>query len=356
MRLYINGRFLSQRLTGVQRFARETLHAMDSLAAEGRIAPIPDRAEVLVPRGTEVPTLRYFRAREVGVLQGHAWEQLELPWAARDGFLVGFGATGPLAKRNQVVTVHDAAIYAVPTAYTRAFRVWYQVAIHCLLRLTPQTVTVSEFSKRELCKYFRVASHRINVTSEGKEHILRLPSDESILLKHDLVPKGYFLAVGSMSAHKNFDIIPRALERLQDLTHPVVIVGGGDDSVFGSSQQSSHSQVKRLGYVSDAELGTLLGHALAYIHPSKYEGFGLPPLEAMALGCPVIAARAAAVPEVTGDAALYFDPDDADELASQLRRLADNPTLVMELSNAGLARSQQFSWSKVGLDYWTMIR
>lgn len=355
MHLFINGRFLSQKLTGVQRFARETLQAMDELAASGNLRDLPASAEVLVPRGTLAPALRYFRCREVGKLHGHAWEQLELPIAARKGFLVGFAATGPLSKRNQLITVHDAAVHAVPGAYTKAFRIWYKGAIHWLLRHTERTVTVSEFSKREICQYFGADPSRVFVTSEGKEHIQRLKGDDSILLKHGLSSRNYFLAVGSMSAHKNFGIIPIALARVAGLSPSVVIAGASNSNVFGANRSPSHVHVQQVGYVSDDELKTLLSHALAFIHPSKYEGFGLPPLEAMALGCPVIAANVAAVPEVAGDAALYFDPDDAEGLARQITRIATDPNLGSQLSAAGLARSESFTWARVAEDYWRLL-
>lgn len=355
MRLYINGRFLNQKLTGVQRFARETLRAMDELGAEGRLAHPPSHAEILVPQGTPEPALRYFRSRAVGSLQGHAWEQAELPWFARGGFLLGFSATGPVIKRKQLVTMHDAAVCAVPDAYTRAFRTWYKAVCGTLLQVTPSVMTVSQFSKSELCRYFKTDPKRIVVTTEGKEHIERQAHDPDVLAKHQVSHRGYFLAVGSMSAHKNFSIIPRALEQLSDLPISVLIAGDRNATVFGAKHADSHVKVKHVGYVTDAALKTLLSNARAYIHSSKYEGFGLPPLEAMALGCPVIAANAAALPEIAGDAALYFDPDDVGALARHIRRVATDEQLVAHLASAGLKRSSTFSWRTVAEDYWTAL-
>jgi glycosyltransferase involved in cell wall biosynthesis len=352
--LYINGRFLTQAVTGVQRFAREVLKAMDDLAADGQIENLPTSATVLAPSGAIPPELRYFNFREVGSLHGHAWEQVELPWFARDGVLVSFAATGPLTKRNQIVTIHDAAVAAVPEAYTFAFRSWYKANISVLLKITPFVMTVSEFSKHELVRYFNARPDRIVVTTEGKEHLGRVNMDSSILAKHDLSPKGYLLAVGSLSSHKNFDVIPRALECL-DIPVSVVVVGAGNGSVFGRHRPETHQRLKPVGYVSDSELKALLANASGFIHPSRYEGFGLTPLEAMALGCPVIAARAAALPEIAADTALYFDPDDAPALAQQIRRLVTEPQLVARLSSAGLQRSQLFAWPTVGMDYWTRV-
>jgi glycosyltransferase involved in cell wall biosynthesis len=353
-RLYVNGRFLSQPVTGVQRFAREVLKAMDELAAEGLIADTPAQATVLAPKGTQPPPLRYFGFREVGSLQGHAWEQLELPWSTRDGFLLGFAATGPILRRRQLVTIHDAAVAAVPEAYTLAFRSWYKANIYALLNITPSVMTVSQFSKDELCRHFNADPRRIVVTSEGKEHLDQVSADNGILARHNLTPRSYLLAVGSMSPHKNFSIISQALDRL-DVPVSVVIVGASNNSVFGTNRLGNHVNVKPVGYVSDQELKALLANALAFIHPSRYEGFGLTPLEAMAANCPVIAARAAAVPEVAADCALYFAPDDSETLARHIRRLVSDPELAAQLAEAGARRSQQFSWRNVGKDYWAQV-
>lgn len=349
--LYINGRFLTQRQTGVQRFALETLYALDAhWGNDPQLKRVPHPV-VLTPPGTSVPELAHFTFKSVGNLQGHAWEQLELPVASADGFLINFCATGPVVKRNQLVTVHDAAVHAVPEAYSFTFRLWYKALIPFLGRSSAGVMTVSHFSKAELQAHFHIPKEKLWLCTEGREHIERTPSQDGVLGAHGLVSGGYFLAVSSMSPHKNFGIITEALAHLVGSGITVAIAGSTDSSVFHKMRPEETKLVKLLGYVSDSELKSLLCNAIALIHPSRYEGFGLAPLEAMAVGCPVLASNAAAIPEVCGDAVWYFDPHNAEELAGLMSRLAGDATARERLRDTGLRRAQGFRWHDAGAAY-----
>lgn len=353
--LYINGRFLTQRQTGVQRFALETLTALDTQwGSDPHLHSLPPPI-VLTPPGASMPPLRHLECRPVGKLRGHAWEQLELPAASTDGFLLNFGATGPILKRRQLVTVHDAAVHVVPEAYSFLFRAWYKTLIPLLGRSTAGVVTVSNFSKTQLQKHFRIPRKKLWVTSEGREHIERIPETPGVVEKFALAPGGYFLAVSSLSPHKNFGIISQALKHLIGSGITVAIVGQTDSAVFHSLSEEETSLVKLLGYVSDSELKTLLVNALALIHPSRYEGFGLAPLEAMAVGCPVLASNAAAIPEVCGDAVWYFDPHDASGLAQLMTRLVSDPSARDSLRESGLRRARAFRWSDASAAYVNVL-
>lgn len=339
--IYLNGRFLAQRTTGVQRYGREVLMALDELFATDSSLP---PWTVLVPCGAEHPALSAIPVRQVGRLRGHAWEQLELPLAARDGLLWSFASTGPLAVRRQVVTMHDAAVYRVPEGFSKSFGAFYRLAMPLLARTTPLTMTVSEFSKRELASTVGLRPERCVVSGEGHEHVLKLPRDEGVLAQHGLAHGRYVLAVSSLSPYKNFELVARALALLGDAPFEVVVAGATDPHVFGSLPKATLGRLKLVGYVSDAQLRSLYEHAGLFVFPSRYEGFGLPPIEAMALGCPVIAARTAAVPEVCGEGALYFSPDDAEELASLMRRLMARPHELNALRERGAARAQLHRW------------
>jgi glycosyltransferase involved in cell wall biosynthesis len=354
-RLYVNGRFLTQRQTGVQRFALETLMALDAQwGSDPRLRSLPPPI-VLTPRETAAPNLRHLEFRPFGKLQGHAWEQLELPAASSDGFLLNFGATGPLLKRRQLVTVHDAAVHVVPEAYSFPFRAWYKTLIPLLGRSTAGVVTVSQFSKTQLQKHFRIPTSKLWLTSEGREHIERTPEAPNVVEAHGLKPGEYFLAVSSLSPHKNFGVISQALKHLIGSGITVAIVGQTDSAVFHALSDQETSLVKLLGYVSDSELKTLLVNALALIHPSRYEGFGLAPLEAMAVGCPVLASNAAAIPEVCGDAVWYFAPQDAVGLAELMTQLANDPSARAALRAAGLLRARNFRWRDASAAYVNVL-
>lgn len=340
--VYINGRFLTQRVTGIQRYARETLSELDQLL--GASPPAGWRFTLVTPRHTESPALRHIACREVGALSGHAWEQLELPRYTRDGLLLSFCSTGPLLKKRQIITVHDASVYRVPEAFSFRFRAWYQLMIRWVVARAPRTLAVSEFAAAEIVRFFGGERGRISVTTEGWQHLSRHVSDDSVLAEHGLVPGRYVLAVSSPTPNKNFGLVLRAAAELAADGLQFAIAGAADPRVFAAAEALPHASVKRLGYVSDAQLKALYEHALCFVFPSKYEGFGIPPLEAMSCGCPVLAADIGAVREVCGDAVTYFDPEDHRTLARELRALARAADDRARLQQRGLQRAQAFSW------------
>ncbi len=342
--VFINGRFLGQRVTGVQRYARETLHALDELLAAQRGAGL--RWTVLVPRGTPLPQLRHLRVEPLGRLQGHWWEQLELPWRVGGQLLFSFGFTGPLLKRHQIITVHDAAVVRMPQTFTRGFRHGYQRLVRTIAARAPRTMTVSRFSAAEAVACFAAPAERVRVTTEGWQHLLRVDADASVLDQHGLRGQPFALAVSSPTPNKNFAAITRALALLGAEAPRCVVVGAADAAVFQGSAagDAASARLVRVGYVSDAQLKALYAHAHCFVFPSFYEGFGIPPLEAMASGCPVIASTAPAVVEVCGDAALYFDPARPGELADRLRELFTDAALRERLCAAGRQRLERYSW------------
>ena len=349
-RVCINGRFLSQRRTGVQRYALETLFALDELVARDSAVHGWD-FEVLAPPDAEQPALRRIAFRRVGRLRGNAWEQISLPLAARGAFLLSFGPTGPLLKRHQAVTIHDAAVHAVPQAFSFAFRTWYKLLLPVLVQRSPFVMTVSEFSKAEVVEHFAASAARTRVSGEGWQHLLRITPDPSILSRHGLTQGRYLLSVSSLTPHKNFGLVAEAARRLQNTDIQLVVAGGMDARVFGHIDLTTLNTLKCVGYVSDAELRALYENAAAFVFPSLYEGFGIPPLEAMASGCPVLAARAGAIPEVCGDAAWYFDPRDADELAKLLLAITQDETARQDLRERGLRRITQHSWEHAAREH-----
>lgn len=310
--IFINGRFLDQALTGVQRFAREVTACL--------------------PQATLL--------RPAGRLRGQAWEQAVLPGAARAGLLLNLGNTAPLWRRGrQAVVIHDAGVFDTPESYSRPFRLWYRALHHGLARNGTILVTVSEFSRGRLAHHLGVEAARIGVMAEGGEHILRQPAAPDVLVRHGLEPRRYALAVGTSAAHKNLAALHAAAGVLERNGMTLALAGARNAQVF---QSAGTEAARPLGRVSDAELRALYEHALCLIFPSRYEGFGLPPLEAMWCGCPVIAGRAGAVPEVCGDAALWFEPGQPETLATALETLLAGAGPA--LAEAGRARAKGFSW------------
>jgi glycosyltransferase involved in cell wall biosynthesis len=342
--VFINGRFLGQRLTGVQRYAHETLRALDALLTD---QPGPEQPRFVVT------TVGF---ANVGKLRGNAWEQLTLPWASRGGLLLSFGPTGPILKSSQIVTIHDASVHAVPHAFSWQFRAWYKVLLPVLVRRSARVMTVSHFSRAEVSRYFHADARSMRVSGEGWQHVLRTPSDPGVLAAHGLTPRRYVLAVGSLTPHKNLEVIARAAARLGGMPLHVAVAGAVDERVFGRDGLPTGGALKLLGYVSDGQLRALYENAAAFVHPSLYEGFGIPPLEAMALGCPVIASNAASIPEVCGDAALYFEPHAAEQLAQLIERVVAEDDLRASLRTRASAQLARHSWEGAATRQLAVVR
>lgn len=317
--LYINGRFLTQGTTGVQRYAIELLKAMDVQLS--RAAPSPEgwpACEILVPRGTTVPPLHFIRARPVGRLSGQLWEQIELPFHSRQGLLFNPCNVAPLVKRNKVVTLHDAAVFTHAEAYTGLFGRWYRFMLKRLCRSGTPVITVSEFARGELMFRCGLPLENSVVIYHGHEHIHQVPADDGILDRLGLRGTRFALAVSSQNPTKNLAGLSLALELLESPDFSVVVAGGKNHRIFNGDANPWPPFVHRAGYVNDGELRTLYESTACFVFPSLYEGFGIPPIEALACGATVLAADIPPLREVYGQALRYCDPADPHAIATGL--------------------------------------
>lgn len=344
----INGRFLSRRATGVDRFAFEVISSINDLISTNDPAVRGLSFKIMLPPGvTPEQEFLHIPMKTVGRHRGQLWEQWDLPRALpRGSLLLSLCNTAPILFSRQIVVIHDAATVKIPIAFSRKFRLWYRVLMPLLGRVSRRILTVSEFSRQEIVSAFGVPANKVFVVTEGGEHFLRcIPDTTGIhIQRFGLSNRPYILAVSSMAAHKNFQLVLDAISQLGNLPFDVAIAGGANSRVFGVAGLVDSERVKWLGYVSDSELRALYESAMCFVFPSLYEGFGIPPLEAMNCGCPVLASHAASIPEVCGDAALYFDPHNADELAALLMRMNNDSVLRAELAMKGYKRAEQFSW------------
>ena len=338
MNIVVNARFLCQEITGVQRSAVEIarrVRTMDGAIRFVTHAGIKhdDLAEEL---GVEV----------LGNRTGHAWEQLELPRIARGATLVSLCNSGPVFMRNQLVTIHDAAPVDVPESYSFAFRTWFDLRTRLLAKRARTIVTDSRFSAERLAAFSGRPVESFDVVPLGHEHVFDIRPDASVIERHRLGHRPFVLTVGSRAPHKNFAALAAAIARLDLDEFDVVVAGGVSAAVHQHGNAGPQQGLKYIGYVSDAELRALYESAAAYVQPSYYEGFGLPPLEAMALGCPVISANAASLPEVGGNAVQYFDPRDPDDMASTIMRVMGDSELRDAMRDEGLEQARKFTWTQ----------
>ncbi len=339
MVVYLNGKFTAQATTGVQRVASCLIQALDT--------QVTGHWVLVCPPGATPPQLQRIEVRIAGGrgLPLHLWEQLVLPVVARNGLLINLAGAAPRFARRQVCLIHDAAVFDQAQAYSVAFGVWYRWLFRRLVRRAELLLTVSKFSRERLAEHLGLMPESFAVVPGGSDHLANLTPDASALDRHGLHQVRYLLAVASANPTKNLPALMCAFARLgADPGLRLVIVGGRNERVFAGRDASDPPGVIRTGSVGDAELKALYAGAVALIFPSLYEGFGLPPLEAMACGCPVAVARTASMPEVCGDAALYFDPLALEAIAHAMRQLLADAPLRDHLRQAGLVHAASYRW------------
>jgi glycosyltransferase involved in cell wall biosynthesis len=272
---------------------------------------------------------------------GQAWEQLALPLAARRSELLLSPANmAPLAGRGNVVVIHDLAPFREPDWFGRAYGAWHRALIPRIARRARLVIAPSDFVRAELVELFRLDPERVRAIAPGVDAALTEPRAPKPVLRRLGLEQPYVLALGTDSPRKNLGLLDRIAPALADAGLGVAIAGSGRSYLPASEP----GRARRLGYVPDADLPVLYAGAAAFAMPSLYEGFGLPCIEAMACGTPVVAADRAALPEACGGAALLVDPDDADAFAAALIRAAGPER--ERLVDAGRARAAGLSWAR----------
>jgi glycosyltransferase involved in cell wall biosynthesis len=349
MTLVLNARFLTQPLTGVQRYATELVGALDR-----RLARDPDlvaewggvRAYVPAGKAFAAPGWDHIRVHALPGGTGHAWEQTALWRASRDAVLLSLGNSGPLLHGRQVLALHDAHIYDMPDAFTRRYRHLHRWLRPKLARRARRLLTVSPWSAARLAGHLGIAPERFTILPNSAEHVLRVAPDPGALEALGLTPRGYLLSVGTQSPNKNIAALIAAHAGLGPALPPLVVVGS-TGAGLRAQRLAGDGRVVLAGRVSEPALRSLYEGAQGFVFPSLHEGFGLPPLEAMALGTPVLAARRTALPDTLGQAVLWFDPGQPESLSAGLRALVDLRGPDRDAySRAGRAQAARFNWDR----------
>ncbi|MCO4760127.1 MAG: glycosyltransferase family 4 protein [Myxococcales bacterium] len=254
-----------------------------------------------------------------------------------------------------VVTVHDMAVFLHPETFTFKKRVLQRRLLPPLLRHAKAIVTPSEATRTDLLRLLPVDPRRVVAIPLAADPAYMTPvsaeSQATVQRKFEL-PDRYLLAVSTLEPRKNLVRLIEAFEQVWPDHQEVklILVGGKgwrDDAIAAALRQSSaRDGIEAFGYVEFDELRALYAGALAMCYPSLYEGFGLPVIEAMACGAPVLVSRGSSLDEVAGDAALQVDPLDTQTIVSGIRRLLDEPELRSQLARRGLAQAQTFSWAR----------
>jgi glycosyltransferase involved in cell wall biosynthesis len=343
-----NGKFFGAAPTGVHRVAEQLIAATDTLIGEQADSGV-DYA-VVVRDEAKVPSYRNILCvREnpwVRRMHRIAWEQFYLPTTHRKDFILNLCNLGPLVHRYSATMIHDAQVYSVPESYSLPFRLWYKFLFYSIGKRHRIILTVSEFSKKELVRYGVASADKIVVVHNGCDHVLRVRPDERQLAILKLEPGRYVLALANTQKHKNIGILLKAFASPELRDVELVLFGDATKADFEERGHVVPPNVRFVGRIADPELVGLMINGGALAFPSLTEGFGLPPLEAMALGCPVIAAPSGAVPEVCGQAALYADPLSPDAWSLSVRTALDDVHVRRSLISAGRRQAGDFTWKR----------
>jgi len=291
---------------------------------------------------------------------GHAWEQAVLPFHLHGNLLWSPAGTGPIGVRNQVITVHDIAPLEYPEGYSPAFRQWYEFLWRRLLPRVRAIITVSEFNKRRLVGRLGLAPDSIFVTHLGVDRSYFYPRSadevEAVRRKHGL-PEKFVLFVGSLSARKNIRRLIEAWRQTRDADAHLVLAGGlGSIGLAGGELPDVPPRTIVIGRIGDDDLPALFTAATLFTYPSVYEGFGLPPLEAMACGTPCLVSNVTSIPEVAGPAARQVDAYDVPGVARALDELLGDASLIARMREAGLNHVKRFTWDTTALRTHEILR
>jgi glycosyltransferase involved in cell wall biosynthesis len=344
MMLTVNGRFLTQRATGVQRYAREIVMELDRLLQEDRLSSSLSANLALPARSELEPPLRAIGCERTAG-SGPLWDQFVLPFAAR-GALLSLCNMGPLLAANHIICIHDLNILLAPESYSQAFRLYYRAMLPLLAWRAARVATVSHFSAHTLGDFGLCKPEKMTVIPDGHEHVRRWRPSLSAYAARNAEQRPFIFVLGSRARHKNVSMLFAIANDLDALGLDILVAGASGKSFTALDACPIPPNVRMLGFVTDDDLAALYQNALCFAFPSLTEGFGLPALEALALGCPVIASNAASLPEVCGDAALYADPTSPRDWLCQIKRLHNEPDLARMLRIKGPQQAQRFSWAK----------
>jgi len=328
--IIVNARFLTQKVTGVQRFAIEISKILRKLNEQIVFVTPPDILDK--------DLANYLGAIIIGKNKGAIWEQVDLRRyliSNRKPLLVNFCNSGVLFYDRQIVTIHDMSYKVNPKWFSKKFYLWYNFLIPHLAKRSLKILTVSNSSKKDIVKYLNIKPEKISVIYNSSNLITNNNFEK-------ITGDKYLLTVSSFDPRKNLNNLVKAFKKIDEEIKLIIV--GSNSANFASHDELLDKDIIIKRQVSDDELGSLINNAEIFIYLSFYEGFGLPPLEAMCMGCPVIVSDIPAHREICEDAALYTDPYDIEDIKNKITFMLNNDQVKKELIAAGKNNVKRFDW------------
>lgn len=337
----VNGRYLTQKATGVHRYAFEICNKLHEMGVDFHVA-VPNEIH---------PDYKFnFKVVKCGSLNTHLWEQISLPrYLKRIGspLLISFTGCGPINYSNQIMTIHDVSHERYPEWFSKNYYRFYHYMMPRIGKKAHAVLTVSEFSKKEIVDTLGIKVEKIHVVHSNVPFHNKPSKEEILSFTRNPEAERYILAVSSMDPRKNFVRLVQAFDKIKDKSVKLYIIGMSFKAFNTPDLQKLIGENVHLpGYIPDEKLQTMYQNALLSVYPSLYEGFGLPPLESMTYGCPVINSDIPALREVSQDAALYVDPYNVEDITQKIEQLLVDEPLRKELQEKGLLQIKKYSWDK----------
>lgn len=340
-KIIVNGRFFSQTITGVQRYALELMKELDKLVE-------PEQVEIAVPpNAVGIPQFKNIRVHFVGKFHGHLWEQTEFPlyvWRHK-GISVNLCNPSPLISPG-IVCLHDARFKVIPQFLNKKFLLWYKLLFANAMRRGKALITTSCFSKSEFCKYYFLLPERMTVIPAAWQHYIYTECDEAVFDRYSLKPGEYFFSMSTLEPNKNFRWVAEVAEKNPEQVF--VVAGSINDKVFANGIGfECPSNMKLLGFISDEEAKALMRDCKAFIYPSFYEGFGVPVLEALSVGATAIVSDASCMRSIYGNSVHYINPFDSEvDLEKLLQQPVEDAREILE----------KYSWEKSAKKLLEVVR
>ncbi len=354
MRVGLDGYPLAEPRTGVGHYTLELARALARISPSDEfelVSPAPFTTEVLDEiECAQLPNLRTSNPKSSSI-RGHWWS-VGLPMYARRARFDLFHGTNfdvPLwKKRRSVVTIHDLSALLHPEKHRSRLVRRARLRLPLVVRVADMIITPTESVKREVCQRFKVKSEKVSAI-----HLAARQSFQPVARKRLGIEDEFLLFVGTLEPRKNLLTLLKAFEQIvaQGSLHPQFVIAGGEGWLMNEvsaylKKASISGRLRVTGYLDDDDLRALYSSCRVFIYPSVYEGFGLPPLEAMACGAPVIAGRIPSLQETLGSAARLVEPLDVDALAKSIIELLDDKKQRQKLKAAGREQAERYSWEK----------
>lgn len=340
-KIVINGRFFIHRVTGVERFAREIVKELDKISKPGEFIL------VLPPDVGNIPNYQNIKVRHIGKLRNRAWEHISLPYYVSKikGVSLNLCNVAPIVSPG-IVCIHDIKAKVRPADFDKKFRYWYNFLLRNETKRAQKIITVSDFSKHEICKYYNVQSDKVIVIPDGWQHFKKIKFDDNALNKYGLKKYTYFFSMCSLEPNKNFKWI--AGEAKKNPNKLFAIAGSINKKIFANGLGfECPPNMKLLGYVSDEEAKSLMKFCAAFLFPTFYEGFGIPPLEAMSAGSREIVVSDTKVMHEIFDASVTFiDPSKPDYNLQEIIKPIKNSEKILN----------KYSWKKSARKLYKLLK